>query len=111
MKTSEIKFVVTLDENKVPETIKWDATDSGIEGSRDCNAAMLAVWDGNENTTLRIDLWTKQMLVDDMKRFFYENMMTMAETYQRATNDPQMTREIKKFAEHFAKETSLFKTS
>ena len=111
MRTSEIKFTVTLDDNKVPETIQWEATDSGFEGKRDCKATMLTVWDGRENTTLRIDLWTKEMLVDDMKRFFYENMMTMAETYQRATNDTHMTREIKKFAEQFAKETELFKIS
>src|SRR5690349_12816081 len=111
MKRSEIKFTVTLDDNKVPEKIQWEATDSGVEGRRDCKATMLTVWDGNENTTLRIDLWTKEMLVDDMKRFFYENMMTMAETYQRATNDAHMTREIKKFAEQFAKATELFKTS
>ena len=111
MKQSEIKFTVTLDENKVPEKILWEATDSGFEGTRECKATMLTVWDGKENTTLRIDLWTKEMLVDDMKRFFYENMMTMAETYQRATNDAHMTREIKKFAEQFAKETELFKIS
>ena len=48
---------------------------------------MMSIWDPKENTSLRIDLWTKEMLVDDMKRFFYENFMTMADTYQRATND------------------------
>ena len=111
MKKSEIKFTVTLDDSKIPETIHWEATDSGFEGQRECKATMLTVWDGKENTTLRIDLWTKEMLVDDMKRFFYENLMTMAETYQRATNDSAMSREIKKFADHFAKETEIFKTS
>ena len=111
MKTSEIKFTVTLDDNKIPESIQWEATDSGIEGKRDCKATMLTVWDGQDNTSLRIDLWTKEMLVDDMKRFFYENIMTMAETYQRATNDPHMAREMKKFGEQFAKETELFKIS
>jgi gliding motility-associated protein GldC len=110
MKTSEIKFTVNLDENKVPETIQWEATDSGMDGKRDCKATMLTVWDGKENTTLRIDLWTKDMLIDDMKRFFYENLMTMAESYQRATNDSRVSKEMKKYAEQFAKETELFST-
>ena len=107
MKTSEIKFTVSLDEEKIPQSIQWEATDSGIEGKRDCKATMVTVWDGKDNTTLRIDLWTKDMLVDDMKRFFYENFMTMAETYQRATNDEEMSKEIKKFAEQFGNKTEI----
>jgi gliding motility-associated protein GldC len=109
MKTSEIKFSVTLDENKVPETIAWQASDSGIEGTKPCKATMLAIWDANENTTLRIDLWTKDMIVDDMKRFFYESLMSMADTYQRATNDATMAADMKKFANDFGRKSELFK--
>ena len=108
MKTSEIKFTVTLDENKLPETIQWEADDSGIEGKKDCKATMLTVWDSKDNTTLRIDLWTKEMMVDDMKRFFYENLVTMADTYLRATNDAHTSKQMKKFAEEFAKEAEVF---
>ena len=111
MKTSTITVDVQLNDDKVPEAILWKASDSTIENAQKAKAMMLSFWDGAEKTALRIDLWTKEMLVDDMKRFFYENMMTMAETYQRATNDSTMSREIKKFADHFAKETEIFKTS
>src|SRR6266436_3890355 len=111
MKTSEIKFTVSLDDDKVPQAIQWEAADSGIEGKRDCKATMLTVWDGKTNTSLRIDLWTKDMLVDEMKQFFYENLMTMAETYKRATNDEHVAREMKVFAGHFAKETELVKAT
>jgi gliding motility-associated protein GldC len=31
---------------------------------------MLALWDQSYKNTLRIDLWTKDMPVDEMKRFF-----------------------------------------
>ena len=103
MKTSEIKFLVTLDEEKIPSRLEWEATDSGIEGRKPCNATMMSIWDPKENTTLRIDLWTKDMLVDDMKRFFYENFVTMADTYLQATNDPQLAGEIRQFAEAFGK--------
>jgi len=103
MKKSEIKFNVTLDEERIPQAINWEATDSGIEGTKDCLATMITVWDKHEKTTMRIDLWTKDMLVDDMKRFFYENLVTMADTYKRATQETELADELKKFADEFAR--------
>lgn len=110
MKQSEIKFTVSLDEDKVPVKLEWEASDSGMEGTKVCNATLLTIWDPNENTTLRIDLWTKDMLVDDMKRFFYENFFTLADTYQRATNDSELSAEIKKFATEFAKKAGILES-
>jgi gliding motility-associated protein GldC len=104
---SEIKFNVGLDEERVPESITWSASDSGVEGEKPCSATMMCIWDPKENTTLRIDLWTKDMLVDDMKRFFYENILSMADTYLRATNDKESADEIGKFAEWFGKKTKV----
>ncbi|MBL0102682.1 MAG: gliding motility protein GldC [Bacteroidetes bacterium] len=103
---SEIKFLVGLDETRVPETIEWEASDSGMEGTKPANAVMMSIWDPKENTTLRIDLWTKDMLVDDMKRFFFENLVTMSDTYLRATNDEVFARKLKAFAEDFGKTIS-----
>lgn len=111
MTKSEIKFTVSLDEEKVPVKLEWEASDSGMEGTKVCNATLLTIWDPNENTTLRIDLWTKDMLVDDMKRFFYENFFTLADTYQRATNDKELSDEIKKFAENFGKKSGVLSTT
>ena len=110
MKTSEIKFIVTLDDEKIPQSITWEASGSGVQGIKPCKATMLSVWDATENTTLRIDLWTKDMLIDDMKRFFYESLMTMADTYQRATQDATLAGDMKKFADEFGKRSELFKT-
>lgn len=107
---SEIKFTVSLDQDSVPIKIGWSATDSGVEGVKPCNATLMSIWDPKENTTLRIDLWTKEMLVDDMKRFFYENFVTMADTYLRATNDEESSKDIRKFAEEFGKKTGITKT-
>ncbi len=42
--TSEIKFNIGLDENKIPETISWSAEDGGIDNS-DSKAIMISVWD------------------------------------------------------------------
>jgi gliding motility-associated protein GldC len=104
---SEIKFSIKLDEEKIPESIGWSATDSGIQGVKPCSATMMCIWDPVDHTTLRIDLWTKEMLVDDMKRFFYENFLSMADTYMRATNDQGLSAEIKKFAEVFGNKAGV----
>jgi gliding motility-associated protein GldC len=95
MKTSEIKFKITLDENNLPQQIYWDATDAN-EAS-ECKSIMIALWDAKENNTLRIDLWTKDMMVDEMKKFFHQNVITLTETYLRATGDEATAKKVKAF--------------
>ena len=58
--TSEIKFQIGLDENRVPEEISWTAKEGGIEDMTS-KAIMLSVWDPKDKDTLRMDLWTKDM--------------------------------------------------
>jgi signal recognition particle GTPase len=41
------------------------------------------------------------MMVDEMADFFYQTMMTMADTYGRATNHAELTDDMKKFAHGF----------
>ena len=62
---------------------------------------MLAFWDGAEKSALRIDLWTKDMMVDEMADFFYQTIMSMADTYKRATNNAEQVDDMKKFAKDF----------
>ena len=101
MAQSTIVIDVQTDENKVPESISWNATDTTIEKAQKAKAMMLSFWDGAEKTALRIDLWTKDMMVDEMADFFYQTMITMADTYGRATNHKDMVDEMKKFAADF----------
>jgi gliding motility-associated protein GldC len=101
MNQSSIKIDVLLDPNKVPQQISWSATDSSNEMAQKAKAMCIAFWDGADKTALRIDLWTKDMMVDEMADFFYQTMMTMADTYGRATNHKEMVGEMKKFAQDF----------
>ncbi len=101
MSQSSIIIDVHTDENSVPDGISWKATDTGVEDPQKAKAMMLSFWDGAEKTALRIDLWTKDMMVDEMADFFFQTMMTMAETYGRATNHKEMVEEMKKFAQDF----------
>jgi gliding motility-associated protein GldC len=101
MGQSTINIDVHTDENRVPDKITWTATDSTAENAQKAKAMMLSFWDGAEKTALRIDLWTKEMMVDEMADFFYQTMMTMADTYGRATNHHDIVEEMKTFAKSF----------
>ena len=90
-----------LDENRVPQNIAWNASDTGAENAQKARAMMLSFWDGAEKTALRIDLWTKDMMMDEMVDFFYQTLMTMADTYGRATSDNEQVETMKKFAREF----------
>ena len=95
---STIQLNVELDENKVPEKIYWQAAEGGVHQPTEAKAFMLSIWDLNENAALRIDLWTKKMMVDEMDDFFYQTMMTMADTYERATQNKNIAEEMRTFS-------------
>jgi gliding motility-associated protein GldC len=104
--TSEIKFSVELDENRVPEKILWTAQDGGVQ-LEEAKAMLLSVWDSKTKETLRIDLWTKEMPVDEMKIFFHQTLVAMADTFERATQDEKMTATMKDFCDYFAEKLDL----
>ena len=107
MKTSEIKFNVTLDENKLPENITWKASDAGMEKDENCKAIMLAVWDPKTESTLKIDLWTKDMQVDEMKKFFHQTLLSMSDTLKRSISEDKMAADMKDFCDHFAEKLEI----
>jgi gliding motility-associated protein GldC len=106
MTESTIQIQVSLDENKMPSDISWSAPDSLPENTRKAKAFLLSLWDGSDKTALRIDLWTKDMMVDEMEDFFYQTLMTMADTYQRATRHDDLSADIKNFARALYKKSS-----
>lgn len=99
MTKSTISVDVFLDENKIPEKIEWRAQDN-IERAK---AFLLAFWDGEDKTAMRIDLWTKDMMVDEMADFYYQVLLTMADTYERATHHADLVKDMKEFAGTFYK--------
>ena len=103
MQKSTIKIDVTLDEMKMPEQIHWSATETSAEENRKAKALFLSFWDGEDRAALRIDLWTKDMMVDEMADFFYQTFMGMADTFERATRDAAISHDIKHFAQGFYK--------
>jgi gliding motility-associated protein GldC len=106
--TTTIELKVELDENRVPEKLNWTAQEGGIK-NEEAKAMMLSVWDSTAQETLRIDLWTKDMPVDEMKLFFHQTLVEMSNTFQRATQDEKMTATMKDFCDYFAEKLELKK--
>jgi len=109
MKKSKISFDIELDENNIPEKINWSATDNPSgDHPMDTKSISLALWDSDQLNTLRIDLWTKDMTVDEMKRFYVDCLGGLAQSALNATGDEFMSSEMsnlcEKFVEYLKKE-------
>ena|SRR3978361_493788 len=103
MNQSTIKIDVLLDPDKIPQQISWSASDNNTDMAQKAKAMCIAFWDGADRTALRIDLWTKDMMVDEMADFYYQMFFTMADTFQRATQKKELSDDIKNFAKEFQK--------
>src|SRR5882757_54703 len=103
MKTSTINFTVHLDDKNIPEKIQWDATDKPQQGLSETKSISINLWDHVQNNTLRIDLWAKDMPVNDMKRFYVDCIGGMAQSVLSSTGDELMAREMNALCEKLSK--------
>ena len=103
---SDITVNVTLDENKIPEKLLWSAKDGVIE-NMESKAIFMSVWDHTKKEALRIDLWTKDMPLNEMKIFFHQTLTAMSDTFERATNDKKMSDTMKDFCDYFAEKLEI----
>ena len=101
MHKSTIKIDILLDPEKVPESIEWNATDSSAEMTQKAKAMCVAFWDAADKTAMRMDLWTKDMMVDEMGEFYYQMLFTMSDTFARATKNQELADELKVFSNSF----------
>jgi gliding motility-associated protein GldC len=93
MKKSKINFEIELDKDSVPEKIEWNATDASEE-LKETKSISISLWDHMEKNSMRIDLWTKDMPVDEMKRFYIDCLGGMAQSVLNATGDEFMSQEM-----------------
>ena len=99
MKKSTINFTVELDQNNIPDKIFWEATDKPDPGFSETKSLSVAIWDHTQKNTLRIDLWSKDMPVEDMKRFHVECLGGIAQSVLSSTKDEYMSSEINALCE------------
>jgi gliding motility-associated protein GldC len=101
MRHSKISIDVRMDKNNVPDSIAWTATDSSIKEAQQAKAMMLAFWDESTKSMMHIDLWTREMTVDEMAQFHFQMMNSMADTFSRATAHKEFVTLMKGAAKEF----------
>lgn len=106
MRETNINIRVELDENHVPEKMFWNAEDGGVE-NEETKATMISVWDDKKKEALRIDLWTKDMPVDDMKMFLHQILLSISHTYEKATGEEDVAQWLEDTAETFAVKAAI----
>ncbi len=99
MKTSQIKFLVTLDKDKIPEKITWNAEDSMGNEFSETKSISLALWDHEKMNTLKIDLWTKDMEINNMRRFYIDCIGGIGQSILNSTGDEHMSKEVNKLCD------------
>lgn len=109
VKKSKITLEIGLDKDKMPSVIEWQAEDSDTEGMQEAKAMLLSLWDNKDQNALRIDLWTRDMSVEEMNLFFFQTLATLGDTYQRATDNQELANDIREFAHHFAHLSEVFR--
>lgn len=105
-KKSTITIDITTNENNIPEKISWTAPGGGVEDA-EAKAMVLSLWDGKASTAMRIDLWDKEMTVDEMKKFFHQTLLTMADSFERATGENRICEDMRDFCHHFADKMNI----
>ena len=100
-RTAEIKVTVELDSDNLATRIAWQASETPDAGAAQCQSMMLALWDSGKKSTAAIDLWTRDMTVDDMNFFVYQVLHKIAATYLRATKNAAMAQSIHEFGDKF----------
>lgn len=101
VKTSKIEINVGLNENNLPIAMKWNAADGGKENAP-AKAMLLSLWDPTDNNTMKIDLWTKDMSIEEMKQFFHQTLLTLADTFEKATGEQNICEDLRDYCYHFA---------
>jgi gliding motility-associated protein GldC len=100
-RTADIRISVTSGPDGVTG-LRWEADDAPAPGAQAAQAMILSLWDGERRNAMRIDLWTPQLTVDDMNDFVYQTLLSLADTYRRATGNDDLMVELKNYARSFA---------
>jgi len=101
-----LKFEIELDENQLPLNIEMHASD-GAASERNIRALMVSAWTAKTKETLRIDLWTKDMPVNEMFIMYHQTMMGMASTLERATGHDKLAGALRDYCTFFAEQTKI----
>lgn len=103
---STIDIEVGLNANNLPLEMRWSASDTNAE-KLPAKAMFLSLWNPDDKQTMKIDLWTKDLSVEEMKQFFHQTLLTMADTFEKATGETKITEDLRDYCYHFAEKMEI----
>lgn len=107
-KQSEIMVRVGLDEENMPIAMEWAASDNPAGSAPQAIKGMLlSLFSERQKETLKIDLWTKDMQVQEMDRFVYQTLRGLAESYFKATQNKELANAMQQFVFYFGQQTNV----
>ncbi len=106
---SDIILSVELDAQKVPDKIFWHATAGADNTPSEAKAVLLSIFDKDHRDTLKFDIWTKEMQVQEMDRMVYYTLKGLCDSYLRATGNKELASDMQQFVAHFGLKTEILK--
>lgn len=106
-KTTELNITVELDENNLPINMKWSSSDG--DQKSESKALFLSLWDEKEKNSMHLHLWTKEMMLDEMKQFMHQTLLAQSDTIKRAIGDEKLAGLLYDFAHEFALQAGILK--
>ena len=108
MKKSTISFEIELDENHLPKKIQLNSSDGQLK-KVEIKSFLISAWDKNTNETLRIDLWTKEMMVSEMLIMYHQTLLSMASSLEKATNETNLADALRDYCAFFGEKSGIIK--
>ena len=109
MNESKLTFDLELDENNVPKKIIMNSSDNQVEDVS-LKSLMITAWDEKTKETLRVDLWTKDMMVNEMFIMYHQTLISMANTLSKSTGQDKLAGALRDYCEFFAQETKIIES-
>ncbi len=106
VKTSAIEVKIGMNENNLPVRMMWSAEDGQVKDA-EASAMLLSFWDPKAKNTMKIDLWTKDMSIEEMKQFFHQTLLTLSETFEKATGEHKICEDLRDYCYHFAEKMNV----
>ena len=108
MKKSKISFEIELDENNLPQAISLNTDDGQLENAT-IKSILISAWDEKTNETLRIDLWTQDMMVNEMLIMYHQTLLSMATSLEKATNEHKLADALRDYCAFFGEQSGIIK--
>lgn len=108
-KQKDINLTIEVDAQNVPVRIEWQSSDNPKQQAEECKAMLLSLFDKENLETLKIDLWTKDMQVQEMDRFVFQSLRGIADTYFKATQNRELAVQMQQFVQYFGEKTGILK--